>query len=100
MKRSEIYREAARRVDRNRDRLGAYAWSCCAVSMVAIGEDKSSPEAKDYADTFAPEYVARWSGDAENRLQGAFDEAGCDAKALRVLALLFMAAIAESEERS
>jgi hypothetical protein len=98
--RSQIYLEAARRVDRNRDPLCEYAWSCCAVSMVAIGEDKRSPEAEDYADTFAPECVEQWPGDAEHRLQGAYAEVGRDAKALRVLALCFMAAIAEDEERS
>lgn len=92
MKRSEIYREAARRlID------GGASHGCC-VTIAVIAHDNpfdfNCAESEDFTALFRPDHerTAYW-GD-----QWAINRP--DSDACRALALCFMAAIAEDEERS
>ncbi|MDP2620871.1 MAG: hypothetical protein Q8P46_11975 [Hyphomicrobiales bacterium] len=90
---SEIYRKAAELIDRNEE-----IYSCRAVASTAYGDDWSPEEwsfiVDPYADLFKPVESA---SSAEHWLHGT-GLAYAERKAWRVLALCFMAAIAEDSE--
>ena len=91
MKRSEIYREAAKRMEN-----GKYCFSCFAVAIVA-GESSNGSAVKFYERWFKQ----RGSGSAWMvDFPGHEPEDMASARDRRVLSLCFMAAIAEDEERS
>lgn len=103
MKLSEIYERAAEHIFTEDTRF-----TCCAIdaavrkSLQKAGAMQHTRQAKDWA-LFWGEELPEWTGsdnDAMTRLQGAFENSvyeGCDRKEVRVLALLFAAAIARSE---
>lgn len=89
MKRSEIYREAARLVE-----MGAEQYSCIAIANAAHGWARQLPcneyeESRIYVETFA---------DHPDELNRLFSQECEDAQDLRILALCLMAAIAEDDE--
>lgn len=79
----------------------AREFSCSAIDHAMHGLDPERVQ-KRYVALFEPtrkEFQLDWSDEPEVRLQMAFEE--CYApKQVRILALCFMAAIAEDEERS
>ena len=87
MKLSEVYRKAAEMIAvRN-------IYSCCAVDMVCGSKNMNdwSPATKEYQQRF---------GNKNGFLPISYFTDEEDPRGLRILALCFMAAIAEDEERS
>lgn len=94
MKASRIYREAARRIAQKD------GYSCCVVDEVAggsINSDGFTPVTWRYIATFAECPIAFWIRYDANCVR---DDAATarEVQNWRVLALLFMACIAEDEE--
>jgi len=96
MKASEIYLDAARQLaERESD------YSCVAIMEATSDDGEDSVHCAPYLSLFAPtndEYFCSWSDNPETRLQLAYGW-GQESRDHRTLALCFMAAIAEDEER-
>lgn len=95
MKDSEIYRKAARRIASNMD---SDSWCSCLV-VDSCAEEFNSQERQRYCETFGDEMghlsVAAFDGHINARSPENY-RLGNE---LRILALLFMSAICESEGR-
>ncbi|MDP2621578.1 MAG: hypothetical protein Q8P46_15640 [Hyphomicrobiales bacterium] len=93
MKPSEIYLEAAALIDRDEE-----VYSCRAVAKAAYGDNWSAEEWSFIVDPYAKLFKPlEASGLLEYWLKGQFSDWD-ERKAWRILALCFMAAIAEDSE--
>jgi hypothetical protein len=100
VKRSEIYREAARLLESGSP--GIYGWSCYAISLAEGLPFRVTDVVREYTETFSPfsgrrlrTVSARYRAHTWGTQWDRSERHDC-----RVLALCFMAAIAEDEERS
>ena len=98
MKRSEVYREAARLLEAGEYTYNWSCWTICqakGVPFYNFGEPKPA-EVDDYEITFSP-YNENADSHTRHCWGRAWDED--ERRDCRILALCFMAAIAEDEER-